>query len=298
MRNVKLLIQIAFIASLFMTSCKTTPVLPSRTTLGMTKEQVIAKCGKPDKASSKYDKEKNLQEILLYKENTWDYGRWSWSKTVTNHLFVFKNNELVAVEQLHSINPDWSSIGYIVLDENNYVGTGFVLNNKRQVVTCAHVIDTSHVIYYTSGSFTPIVLVKHQLKLVKLLTEYDLALLESKEDLCTRPFINADDFNFAPNQHLFYIGYSEQSSSGSIKYVQADHAYVSSVGKTFEKDNVIDFIEFIGVGLPGYSGGPVINDKGEVIAIMREAWLKQGIKGGPVQLINRAISIIPITKIK
>lgn len=197
-----------------------------------------------------------------------------------------------------SINPDWSSIGYIVLDENNYVGTGFVLNNKRQVITCAHVIDTSHVIYYASGGLIPKALVKHKLKLVKLLTGYDLALLESNEDLCTKPLINAKNFDITPNQHLFYIGYSVQSSNASVKYIQPNSAYVSSFGKTFENNNVINFIEFVGEGLPGYSGAPVINGNGKVIAIIREAWLKQGIKGGPVQLINRAFSILPIIKIK
>jgi outer membrane protein assembly factor BamE (lipoprotein component of BamABCDE complex) len=86
-------------ALLFMISCKTTTTLTSKLTLGMTKEQVIAKCGRPYKTSAKYDKEMNLQEILYYKEKTWDDGGFSWSTTVTNHLLVFKNNILVAIEQ-------------------------------------------------------------------------------------------------------------------------------------------------------------------------------------------------------
>jgi len=82
-----------------MTSCKTTTTLSRKVNLGMTKEQVIAKCGKPFKTTARYDKEKNMQEILFYKEKTWDDGGWSWSTTVTNHLFVFKNGILVAIEQ-------------------------------------------------------------------------------------------------------------------------------------------------------------------------------------------------------
>jgi hypothetical protein len=83
----------------FLTSCKTTTTLSNKVSLGMTKEQVIANCGNPYKKSAKYDKEQNLQEILFYKEKTWDDGGWSWSTTVTNHIFVFKNNKLVAIEQ-------------------------------------------------------------------------------------------------------------------------------------------------------------------------------------------------------
>lgn len=79
--------------------CKTYTVLSGKVSLGMSKQQVIQICGKPYKQSAKYDKEENLQEILYYKEKTWDDGGWSWSTTTTNHLFVFKNGTLVAIEQ-------------------------------------------------------------------------------------------------------------------------------------------------------------------------------------------------------
>lgn len=84
---------------LFFCACKTQTTLSQKVTLGMTKEQVVKICGKPYKTSAKYDKEENLQEVYYYKEKTWDDGGWSWSTTVTNHIFVFKNNKLVAVEQ-------------------------------------------------------------------------------------------------------------------------------------------------------------------------------------------------------
>ena len=95
--TVSILTTLFFLA--IITSCKTTTVLSSRVSLGMSKEQVIEKCGKPYKQSAKYDKEENLQEILYYKEKTWDDGGWSWSTTVTNHMFVFKNEKLIAIEQ-------------------------------------------------------------------------------------------------------------------------------------------------------------------------------------------------------
>jgi ribulose bisphosphate carboxylase small subunit len=81
------------------TSCKTHTTLSQKISLGSTKEQVVAICGKPYKTTAKYDREENLQEIYFYKEKTWDDGGWSWSTTVTNHMFVFKNNKLVAIEQ-------------------------------------------------------------------------------------------------------------------------------------------------------------------------------------------------------
>ena len=54
---------------------------------------------------------------------------------------------------------------------------------------------------------------------------------------------------------------------------------------------VVEFLEFEGVGRPGYSGGPVFDTSGNVIAIVGKAWTKQGVKGGPERLINRAFSL-------
>jgi outer membrane protein assembly factor BamE (lipoprotein component of BamABCDE complex) len=95
-KNVSLLLII--IVGLF-TSCKTHTTLSRKVSLGMTKEQVWITCGKPYKTSAKYDREENLLEIYYYKEKTWDDGGASWSTTVTNHMLVFKNNVLVAIEQ-------------------------------------------------------------------------------------------------------------------------------------------------------------------------------------------------------
>jgi hypothetical protein len=87
------------ISMIILTSCKTTTTLSSKVLLGMTKEQVISTCGKPYKQAARYDKDNNLQEFLYYKEKTWDDGGWSWSTTVTNHIFVFKINILVMIDQ-------------------------------------------------------------------------------------------------------------------------------------------------------------------------------------------------------
>jgi hypothetical protein len=95
----KFLFLFLILATIGLKSCKTHTMLSQKVSLGMTKEQVISICGKPYKTSSKYDKEENLQEILFYKEKTWDDGGWSWSTTVANHMFIFRNGKLVAIEQ-------------------------------------------------------------------------------------------------------------------------------------------------------------------------------------------------------
>ncbi len=86
---------------LMMLSCafKRTTELSNKVSLGMSKNRVIQICGKPYKISARRDRANNLEEVLFYKEKTWDDGFWSSSTTITNHIFIFKNGELVAIEQ-------------------------------------------------------------------------------------------------------------------------------------------------------------------------------------------------------
>lgn len=204
-------------------------------------------------------------------------------------LFILaKNNAYCQQIEVHN-----KSMGFIVLDDTIYSGTGFSFLNPSQILTCAHVIDTTkRISFVTMDNQTK----QHKLKLIKYDLDTDLALLESDEIICYVPLQPTPLFDIQPSQHIFYCGYDVLRSTNKVRKIQLNHAYLSAVGKVLSGKMIIDFIEFRGDGVPGFSGGPVFNDKGEVIAIMREAWYKQGTKGGQVQLINRAFSVGPILK--
>ena len=57
-----------------------------------------------------------------------------------------------------------------------------------------------------------------------------------------------------------------------------------------EEGSKVDFIEFAGQAVPGYSGGPVLDRSGKVVAMIREGWQRTSLRGGSSERINRAFS--------
>ncbi len=95
-----------------------------------------------------------------------------------------------------------------------------------------------------------------------------------------------------PGDTIYYYGYDQKfTDSVKIPAGMMNAGIVTATGSALNDGIIIDFLEFPGVGIPGYSGGPVFNDRGELVAMMREAWTRQGIKGGPPILMNRAFSL-------
>jgi hypothetical protein len=93
----KKLFFLALLPMLLFIGCKTTAVLSSKVSLGMTKTQVIQICGTPFKTAAQLDSLGNTQEILYYKEKIYEFK--SDSFTTVNHMFCFTNEKLVAIKQ-------------------------------------------------------------------------------------------------------------------------------------------------------------------------------------------------------
>lgn len=188
-----------------------------------------------------------------------------------------------------SISPDFNSFGFIIIDDSVYNGTGFVMGDARTVITCAHVYVSGRKISYKSTLDGQV----HDLKIVHYDKYNDIAVLRSKEDLCVKPF-QADNVSaLSKGQHFFYIGYNKRYGVG--KKLQVDNGHINGTGKIKVGEIVVDYIEFIGIAIGGYSGGPVINDNGKVIGLIRDMRVLMDSKKDSV-IINRAFSIKPVLK--
>ena len=169
-------------------------------------------------------------------------------------------------------------------DPTQILGTAFVAGARGRIVTAAHVVAEGRF------SFNGVAI-----NLAYQLPEHDLAVLEPVCKgcvTCDRPFEFGDGRKIKPGDKVFYLGWAPDQ--GVV--IQAHLAEIEATGATLNGKTVIDFFEFNGSGRPGYSGGPVIATDGAVVAVMREAWAKQGVRGGVPMMMNRAFSIEPVAE--
>lgn len=179
-----------------------------------------------------------------------------------------------------------SSVGTIFdLQAKQTIGTGFVVGSQKLVATCSHVIaHKSNYLYFPIGNEQAYPLVVHN-----NFPEYDVAFLGFNND---KPVdLRASEFgdirSIRPGNSIAYFGW--ESGTNTIKVNQAN---VLSCGSQLRNDMSIEFIEFIGIAKPGYSGGPVFDFlTGKIVAMIAEGGYYMGYSSSDKALINRAFSI-------
>lgn len=182
--------------------------------------------------------------------------------------------------------PPYSIGGILGVDSGRGVinGTAFIIGKKNLIITCEHVLIAKfgNIFLSMTGKY-------HSIATVYISDQYDFSVSRFTDTVDYGHWDFGDFKKVRPGDSLFYIGWNKNRN-----FYEADMAVVSAVGTCSNEGASVDFLEFEGVGIPGYSGGPVIDKTGRIVAMMREAWTKKGVKGGPEVLINRAFSIEPI----
>jgi len=174
------------------------------------------------------------------------------------------------------------AVGLIICD--SMFGTGFVVDGPSNVITCAHVVNGSKSIKirFTDNSV-------FNLEIKKIDTISDLALLSCAKTICQRPLQSVNFSTAKCNSRIICFGVILQPSDSLVNISPAG-SKIRATGKLLlPNDAVVDFIEYVGIGEPGSSGGPVIDESsGKVIAIMRSVYhLFEN--GGSGTRFNRAV---------
>jgi len=188
-------------------------------------------------------------------------------------------------DRLTTLHFDLQSVGTIVGTNGQISGTGFVVGTPDHIITCEHVAAMQPVFNY---HFLNGLQAHVPVTLETVLRRYDVAVLRIDSTNRLPPLPYGDIRRVRPGDDVVYVGWNV--NDGKFRISKAE---VTAIGVAFNEGVSVDFIEFEGEGIPGYSGGPILNVKGEVVALMREAWNKRGLKGGPEVLVNRGFSIEP-----
>jgi S1-C subfamily serine protease len=176
---------------------------------------------------------------------------------------------------------------------NNWraIGSAFVFGPKKEVVTCAHVMVSARMRGFTNLFYVTQGTGVRELKLKYILPRYDLAVFDPTPAVEGKPMVIADFKKMRPGDKIHYYGLDSRYSTPELPAAMMNEGVVSAIGSALNEGTTIDFLEFEGRGIPGYSGGPVFNERGELVALMREAWTKKGVNGGQEILVNRAFSL-------
>lgn len=171
------------------------------------------------------------------------------------------------------------------------IGSGFVFGTENDVVTCWHVKFISETIFRQTNLLVLSGMDHYDLKLKYMLPKYDLAVFSCPPDFKQGHWKAGDFKRLRPGDTIGYERFDVRESSQYNKATIVKTAQITAIGSALNDGVVVDFLEFQGEGIPGYSGGAVFNPNGELVAIMREAWKKKAGVGDQEVLINRAFSV-------
>ena len=140
---------------------------------------------------------------------------------------------------------------YKSLNDSQSIGTGFFIDNKGHIITCAHVVSDSVKVWVSIPSLGKD---NYEIDIISYYPELDLALLKIK-DFTTKYFLKLGNSDkITPGESVNAIGYP--LGQDKLKFTKG---IISG-----RQDNNIQTDTPLN---PGNSGGPLINSKGEVIGV-------------------------------
>lgn len=136
-------------------------------------------------------------------------------------------------------------------------GTGFFVNAAGELVTCYHVIEKATAIVVVVADGSP-----HRAELLRASPATDLAVL-AVDYRPSRYLTLAPSGRARPGDHVFTFGFPVMDVQGSeAKYTDGAISSLSGLGDEASMAQISIPVQ------PGNSGGPVVNDRGEVVGVV------------------------------
>jgi serine protease Do len=174
--------------------------------------------------------------------------------------------------QRNSIKKSLEATFSIKGDQN--LGTAFFISSNGYAITCKHVLenDQNHIAILNDGSRYPI-------GIISINEKYDLALIMVIVYKKTPYLSIRDPFTVTPGERVFAIG-----SSLELKTNITEGVFTGLRENISTKDNVI---QFSCPTNPGNSGGPLVDEQGNLIGVV--SWKIVSQNGIPVTGLGFAI---------
>ncbi len=157
----------------------------------------------------------------------------------------------------------------VSLKDGSSIGSGFVIENDRSVVTCLHVVKGAEKIEVelSSGKLIPCLVFR------ALSESSDLVVLRTAQPCESPPLLLATEI--AAQGDVIYAfgspkGLSGTFSSGIVSAIRSGNGSITAVD-SFRPDGVA-LIQFTAAISPGSSGGPLVDARGQVVGVVAAEW--------------------------
>ena len=172
---------------------------------------------------------------------------------ITKELKKYINKSIVRITaEVIEININ---IPYELETPQKGQGTGFFINNKGLILTCAHVVDAAKNIYIEVPNVSS---KKYLCHIISICPEFDLALIQT-DDLINQHYLKlGDSLKLNSSDKVFAVGFPKNFSRINVNNIKYSDGIISG-----HQDGLIQTDTAIN---PGNSGGPLFY-KDKVIGI-------------------------------
>ena len=179
--------------------------------------------------------------------------------------------------------------GVISSVKTKKIGSAFVIG-KNLIVTASHVLDGMRRPVFRPGN---IVSKNYELEVIYRFPDTDITVLRTKTDLPIDPLKLGSFNDINLDSPVILIGFDIPKKR--FNWITTTPIY-KGVGEIDKSKNQQDFIALVANALPGYSGGPAFNKNGEVIGLIKSAYIHEDIYTAGRNKVTMAISIEPLKK--